>query len=160
MLTADRFRDAARAYLIYGIVYWIGGVYLAWHGVGVRGGRMMQAGVLWIVLGLGIVIAVPYLLARRRAWFERWVLSRRDFARILSLLMAFHYERNDWTSGIEGDVRNGSHEDIFQGEATFTYRMTGRVRFYAGVQRSSRKQSFEEGIAKNTNVGIGLSGLF
>jgi len=89
MLTADRFRDAARAYLIYGIVYWIGGVYLAWHGVGVRGGRMMQAGVLWIVLGLGIVIAVPYLLARRRAWFERWVLSRCDFARILSLLMAF-----------------------------------------------------------------------
>jgi len=28
------------------------------------------------------------------------------------------------------------------------------------VQRSSRKQSFEEEIVKNTNVGIGLSGLF
>ena len=25
----DRFRDAARAYLVYGIVYWVGGVYLA-----------------------------------------------------------------------------------------------------------------------------------
>jgi hypothetical protein len=89
MLTADRFRDAARAYLVYGIVYWIGGVYLAWHGVGVRGGRAAQAGVLWIVLGLGLVLVIPYLLARRRAWFERWVLSRRDFARILTLLMAF-----------------------------------------------------------------------
>ena len=86
---SDPFRLAARAYLAYGIVYWIGGVYLAWHGVGVRGGRMMQAGVVWIVLGLVFVIVIPYLLAGRRAWFERWVLSRRDFARILSLLMAF-----------------------------------------------------------------------
>jgi hypothetical protein len=64
-------------------------VYLAWHGVGVRGGRAAQAGVLWIVLGLGLVLLIPYLLAQRRAWFERWVLSRRDFARILTLLMAF-----------------------------------------------------------------------
>jgi hypothetical protein len=88
MLTADRFRDAARAYLIYGIVYWIGGVYLAWHGVGVRGGRVAQAGVLWIVLGLVLVLLIPYLLVRRRAWFERWILSRRDFARIVTLLMA------------------------------------------------------------------------
>lgn len=84
----DAFRLAARAYLAYGIVYWLGGVYLAWHGVGVRGGRMMQAGVVWIVLGLVFVVAIPYLLAARRTWFERWVLSRRDFARILSLLMA------------------------------------------------------------------------
>ncbi len=83
-----------------------------------------------------------------------------ELAERLSLQMAVHYERNDWTSGIEGDLRNGAHEDIFQGEAVFTYRMTGRVRLYAGVQRSSRKQSFEEEIVKNTNVGIGLSGLF
>lgn len=88
MLTADPFRAAARAYLVYGIVYWVGGVYLAWHGVGVRGARM-QSGVLWIILGLGLVLVIPYLLARRRAWFERWILGRRDFARILSLLMAF-----------------------------------------------------------------------
>ena len=85
----DPFQLAARAYLVYGVVYWLGGVWLAWHGVGVRGGRMMQAGVVWIVLGLVFVVGIPYLLAQRRAWFERWVLSRRDFARILSLLMAF-----------------------------------------------------------------------
>jgi hypothetical protein len=83
----ERFRDAARAYLVYGIVYWIGGVYLALHGVGVRG-SMATPGVTWIVLGLIFVIAIPYLLRRPRGWFERWVLSRRDFARILSLLMA------------------------------------------------------------------------
>jgi hypothetical protein len=85
----DRYQVAARAYLTYGVVYWIGGVYLAAHGVGVRGERMMQPAVAWIVLGLVFVVAIPYLLARRRAWFERWVLSRRDFARILTLFMAF-----------------------------------------------------------------------
>jgi hypothetical protein len=85
----DRFDVAARAYLTYGVIYWIGGVYLAAHGVGVRGERMMQPGVVWIVLGLAFVVAIPYLLARRRAWFERWVLSRRDFARVLTLFMAF-----------------------------------------------------------------------
>ena len=84
----NRFQVAARAYLAYGVIYWIGGVYLAAHGIGVRGERVMQAGVVWIVLGLVFVVAVPYLLAHRRAWFERWVLSRRDFARVLTLFMA------------------------------------------------------------------------
>jgi hypothetical protein len=83
-----RFEAAARAYLAYGVVYWIGGVWLALQGVGVRGGRMMQAGFFWIVVGLVLVVGIPYLLRRRRAWFERWLLSRRDFARVLSVLMA------------------------------------------------------------------------
>ena len=84
----ERFELAARAYLIYGVIYWIGGVYLAMQGVGVRGGRVMQPGMVWIVLGLVFVVAIPYLLAGRRAWFERWILSRRDFARILTAFMA------------------------------------------------------------------------
>jgi hypothetical protein len=84
----DPFRLAARTYLVYGVVYWLGGFYLATQGVGVRGGRMMQAGVVWIVLGLVLVVLIPYLLAQRRAWFERWILSRRDFARVLAAFMA------------------------------------------------------------------------
>jgi hypothetical protein len=84
----DPFRLAARAYLVYGVVYWLGGFYLATQGVGVRGGRMMQGGVVWIVLGLVLVVLIPYLLAQRRAWFERWILSRRDFARVLAAFMA------------------------------------------------------------------------
>ena len=83
----DRFRDAARAYLVYGIVYWVGGVWLAFHGIGVRG-EMVGPGIAWIVAGLIFVAGIPYLLRRRRPWFERWVLSRRDFARILTLFMA------------------------------------------------------------------------
>jgi hypothetical protein len=84
----DRFLVASRAYLAYGVVYWIGGAYLAMQGVGVRGERMMQPGVAWIVVGLVLVVAIPYLLAQRRLWFERWVLSRRDLARVLTAFMA------------------------------------------------------------------------
>jgi hypothetical protein len=83
----DRFRDAARAYFIYGVIYWLGGVWLALHGVGVRG-ELADVGLLWIALGLVFVIGIPYLLRRPRAWFERWVLGRRDFARILTVFMA------------------------------------------------------------------------
>jgi hypothetical protein len=85
----DRFGLAARAYRIYGVIYWIGGFYLVLHGVGVRGGRVMQAGVAWLVLGLVFIVVIPYLLAQRRAWFERWILARRDFARVLTALMAW-----------------------------------------------------------------------
>jgi hypothetical protein len=83
----DRFRLAARAYRIYGVIYWIGGFYLALHGIGIRGERTMQWGVVWIVLGLVFIVAIPYLLVQRRAWFERWILSRRDFARVLTAFM-------------------------------------------------------------------------
>src|SRR2546422_1209330 len=72
----DRYRDAARAYLAYGIVYWIGGAWLVLQGIGVRG-TMAAPGVTWIVLGLVFVVAIPYLLRPPRAWFERWVRSPR-----------------------------------------------------------------------------------
>ena len=86
----DRFRTAARAYFVYGVVYWLGGVWLAFQGIGVRaGGSVAWRGVVWIVVGLALVLLVPFLLRRRRRGFERWVLSRRDFARVIAVLMAF-----------------------------------------------------------------------
>jgi hypothetical protein len=80
-----RFRVAARAYLVYGIVYWLGGAWLWLHDVG----RGFPASVAWIALGAALVVLIPSLLWRRLAWFERWVLRRRDFARIVALFMAF-----------------------------------------------------------------------
>lgn len=68
---------------MYGIVYWVGGAWLWLHDVG-RGSR---ASIVWIVLGGVFVALVPYLLRRRRPGFERWVLSRRDFARLIALLL-------------------------------------------------------------------------
>ncbi|MBI2205363.1 MAG: hypothetical protein HYU41_16055 [Candidatus Rokubacteria bacterium] len=89
-LVDDRFRTAARAYFVYGVVYWLGGVWLAFQGIGVRAGSAVAwRGVIWIIVGLVLVLLVPFLLRRRRPGFERWVLSRRDFARVVSVLMAF-----------------------------------------------------------------------
>ena len=90
----DPFRAAARAYFAYGVVYLVGGAYLTFHGVGVRGatepGRVSYLTTsIFVLAGLILVFLIPYLLRRRRRTFERWILSRRDFARILSALMAY-----------------------------------------------------------------------
>ena len=83
----ERYRDAARAYFVYGVVYWLGGFWLELHGVGTRGG-MWAVGVTYLVLGLLLLFGIPYLLRRPRPWFERWILGRRDFARVLTVFMA------------------------------------------------------------------------
>jgi hypothetical protein len=78
----------------------------------------------------------------------------------LTLMTAFHYERNNWTSGIPEDERNGAHENVYQGEVLLVRHLNEAVRIFVGVQRSSRKQSFESESVKNTNVGAGVAALF
>jgi hypothetical protein len=87
METRDRkFRQAAWSYVGYGVVYWLGGLALATAGLGPRG--MERGGTAWFVVGALFVIVFPWLLVRERRWFDRWILSRRDFARVLTLLVA------------------------------------------------------------------------
>jgi hypothetical protein len=81
-----RFRQAAWTYLGYGVVYWLGGLVLARSELGPRG--MERGGFGWFVVGALFVVVFPWLLARERGWVNRWVLSRRDFARILTVLVA------------------------------------------------------------------------
>jgi hypothetical protein len=81
-----RYRQAAWTYVAYGVVYWLGGLVLASSGLRPRG--MERGGAAWFVVGALFVVVFPWLLVRVRAWFERWVLSRRDFARVLTLLVA------------------------------------------------------------------------
>ena len=78
-----RFRVAARAYFVYGVVYWLGGFWLWLHDVG----RGSIWSVVWILVGATLVVLIPFLLRRRRPWFERWILSRRDFSRIVTVFM-------------------------------------------------------------------------
>jgi hypothetical protein len=87
-----RFRDAARGYLVYGVFYYVGGLYMLWHGVGVAGsmeGRRISALTFWAAAGLVPMLLIPYLIARPRAPFERWILSRRDFTRVVALFLVF-----------------------------------------------------------------------
>ena len=86
MTRDDRFRQAAWTYFGYGLVYWLGGLVLMRAGVGPAG--MGRGGAAWLVFGALVVAVFPWLLARERRGFDRWVLSRRDFARILALLVA------------------------------------------------------------------------
>ncbi len=81
-----RYRQAAWTYVAYGVVYWLGGLVLASGGLGPRG--MERGGTAWFVVGALFVVVFPWLLVRERGWFDRWVLSRRDFARVLTLLVA------------------------------------------------------------------------
>jgi hypothetical protein len=98
----DKFRQAAWTYVGYGVVYWLGGLALARSGLGPRG--MERGGAAWFIVGALFVGIIPWLLIRTRPWFERWVLSRRDFARVLALLVALRaveVARIAWRAGAE-----------------------------------------------------------
>jgi hypothetical protein len=87
-----QYRLAARAYFAYGLAYYVGGLFLVWQGVGVMGameGRRASTLAFWALAGLVPLLGVPYLLSARRGWFERWVLTRRDFARLVAIFLAF-----------------------------------------------------------------------
>jgi|GEM_PF-3109989 len=71
-----------------------------------------------------------------------------------------HTKHNDWLSHLEGDERNGAHENVYQGEMLLVYRISEKTRAYTGVQHSSRKESFEAEDIRNTNVGIGMQTEF
>ncbi|MDN5940273.1 MAG: hypothetical protein L0H94_00195 [Nitrospira sp.] len=78
----------------------------------------------------------------------------------LSLLTAFHFEHNIWTSGLAGDERNGAYENIYQGEMILAYRLTESIQGFGGLQHAIRKENVDPDSIKNTNVGIGLSARF
>jgi hypothetical protein len=90
--TADaRFRTAARVYVLYGLVYMAGGLYLIAHGVGVAGARTegatARAVIGWGLIGLIPLVVIPLLLWRRWSWLGGWV-SRRTFAWLVAALLA------------------------------------------------------------------------
>jgi len=82
----EKFRQAAWTYVAYGVIYWLGGLVLAASGLGPRG--MERGGLAWFLVGALFVAVFPWLLIRERPRFDRWVLSRRDFARVLTVLVA------------------------------------------------------------------------
>jgi hypothetical protein len=79
MTTRDRlFQQAAWTYFVYGVLYWLGGLYLAARGLSV--GR----GISWFVIGALFIVVFPWLIARgARGSGYLW------FTRILTLLVAF-----------------------------------------------------------------------
>lgn len=91
IVDADPYKLAARVYVAYGVVYLVGGLYLLSQGVGVAGGRTgRRAGgdmLLWGLIGLIPLVAIPLLLSRPWSRLGGWV-SRRTFAWLVATLLA------------------------------------------------------------------------
>jgi hypothetical protein len=68
---ARRYRDAAVAYFVYGVVYLIGAGHLGLTGAS---SRTSESGAwVWYAVGLVILVTFPLLIARRFVWFTRLV---------------------------------------------------------------------------------------
>lgn len=73
----ERFKQAAWTYFVYGVLYWLGGLYMATRGL--TAGR----GIFWFVLGALFIVVFPWLIARgARGSGYLW------FTRILTFLVA------------------------------------------------------------------------
>ncbi len=123
----DRFRAAAIGYLVYGVFYWVGGLYLLSQGVGVAGGRAGGGAgtsmIGWGLLGLVPLTVIPLLLWWPWSWLGGWI-SRRAFAWLVALLLALRA----WKVG-EILVRGGgSVAAPWGGEISFR---AGAVVFFA-----------------------------
>lgn len=125
MSRTDRFRLAARAYFAYGVVYYLGGLYLVAHGVGVAAaeapGAKERAMLKWGLIGLVPLVAIPLLLARRWSVLHGWV-SRRAFAWLIAAFLAVRA----YKVGLIALAGSGSAAAPWEGVITF---QTGAVVF-------------------------------
>jgi hypothetical protein len=88
---ADPYRAAARAYLVYGVVYLVGGLYLISQGVGVMGaptsGATARTLLRWGLIGSIPLLVIPWLLTWPWSWLGG-AISRRTFAWVVAGLLA------------------------------------------------------------------------
>jgi hypothetical protein len=68
----------------------------------------------------------------------------------------FHYERNNWTSGLPDDERNGEHENVSQGTGRLLYQVTDRTGLTLFVQRVNHRGNVHQTVNHNTNVVVGV----
>ncbi len=72
-----------------------------------------------------------------------------------TMSLALHYERNNFTSDLQKDERNGATEDVWQGEVEIRHQVTDNTTLKSGFQRSQRKASFEPSTTIDVTVWIG-----
>lgn len=60
-----KYHQAAIAYFVYGLIYWLGGYYLIEVGVSARGGTT------WLLIGAAFVFLIPPLIWHGFKWFTR-----------------------------------------------------------------------------------------
>lgn len=96
------------------------------------------------------------------SYVNHYVSSELEWGTLQSTFinLAFHYERNLFTSDLTEDERNDAHEDIVQGDFEVRKKWHQGFSVIVGVQHSRRKVSFEAEKVLNTNVWIGAHYIF
>ena len=75
---ARKYTQAAIGYLVYGVIYLAGAIYLA------RIGKGPDAAPWWYLLGAAMVVGLPYLIWKRFKWVTR-ILAVLVLVRVIGL---------------------------------------------------------------------------
>lgn len=80
-----------------------------------------------------------FIFAQNPEWNQASVAVGLDAELMphLELELDFHYERNNWSSGIRGDERNAEYENIFQGTGRLLCQLTGQTALAIYVRSES-----------------------
>ncbi len=85
--------------------------------------------------------------------------ARLKITKNIDMEMALHYEFNGWTTDIQGDERNGQHENVVQGDIIVRYQVNQAFQMTVGYQEALRKESFEKGL-NNRSLWLGAKLVF
>src|SRR6185436_12943784 len=72
-----------------------------------------------------------------------------------SLFLGVDYERNNFTSGLQGDEHNGAKENLYQGEIELKHQLHNNVRLTVGFQRTQRDSTIDFRGGNDSNAWIG-----
>ena len=87
---SEKYRQAAVAYFIYGLLYLFGAVYAASTGISERA-ALSGGSIGWFVIGGVVVLLFPYLIWSGYKWFTR-VLAALLMVRITGLILTLTTE--------------------------------------------------------------------
>lgn len=129
-LRARKYQQAAVAYLVYGVIYLAGAIYLG------RMGRGPEGSVWWYLVGAAIALGLPYLIWNQYTWVTR-ILS------LLVLLRAVALARIAMRGGTEAvPLPWGGDMATWQGAILFMLvaAITGVLLARAGWERSPARE--------------------
>jgi hypothetical protein len=125
-LQARKYTEAAIGYLVYGLIYLAGAIYLG------RIGKGPDGTVLWYLVGAAMAFGFPYLIWKRFKWMTR-VLAVLVLVRVIGLVrIAARAESDPVPLPWGGEIATSHGAMIFMLIAVLTSMLLAR----AGWQRS------------------------
>lgn len=76
------------------------------------------------------------------------------------LFLGADYERNNFTSGLQGDEHNGAKENLYQGEIELKHQLHNNVRLTVGFQRTQRDSTIDFRGGNDSNAWLGAEYTF